>query len=246
MPAPTTTPCESDNPPEWCESGCKLASSDLVDGAYLCDQATEGAKETFISTLEENGSEYGLDSQADIRHFIAQTAHESQGAITKVENLNYQDAKNLAATYREFSVEGGPETYKASKYTGKPEEIAKIVYAGELGNGKKRSGDAYKYRGRGPMQITGKENYREFKKYYQNEGFGTTNFVGNPGKLSNNAKIGTLGALWYWKDNVLGSDDVDKDSLTVGDVTEAINGGDTGLSTRKEHFERAKNINCTN
>jgi predicted chitinase len=236
--------CESANPPDHCDIECKLSASDLEEGYYLYDQASESAKKTFINTLEEQGTSYGLDSQADVRHFIAQTAHESQGAITKVENMNYQDAENLAATFREFTVEGGPETYKASEYTGKPREIAKIVYAGELGNGKEGTGDAYRYRGRGPMQTTGKDNYEAFTDWYQDEGFGSTDFTENPRKLSSDAKIGTLAALQYWDENVLGSDEVDEDNLTVKDVTKAINGGDTGLDTRKEHFERAKDIDC--
>lgn len=241
---PADDPCASDNPPDWCDIGCKLSSAELVDGYYLYDQASEGAKKTFINTLEEHGGSYGLDSEEDVRHFIAQTAHESQGEITKVENLNYQDEENLAATFSEFTVEGGPETYKASEYTGRPREIAEIVYAGELGNGKEGTGDAYRYRGRGPMQTTGKDNYEAFTDWYQDEGFGSTDFTENPGKLSNDAEIGTLAALQYWDENVLGSNEVDEDNLTVEDVTRAINGGDTGLDTRKEHFERAKDIDC--
>ena len=106
-----------------------------------------------------------------------------------------------------------------------------------LGNGEKGSGDAYKYRGRGPMQITGKDNYQAFEDWYQNEGSGSVDFTEKPGKLSSNARIGTLAALHYWDENVLGSDKVDEDNLTVADITEAINGGDTGLEIRKDHFE---------
>ena len=131
---PEVNPCESDNPPEWCEIGCKLSAAELVDGYYLYDQASEGAKKTFINTLEEHGDSYGLDSEEDVRHFIAQTAHESQGAITKVENLNYQDAENLAATFLAFTSDGKGNTYKASEYVSKPREIAEIVYSGRLGN----------------------------------------------------------------------------------------------------------------
>jgi putative chitinase len=95
------------------------------------------------------------------------------------------------------------------------------------------------------MQITGKDNYEAFTDWYQNEGFGSTNFTENPGMLSSDAKTGTLAALQYWDENVLGSDEVDEDDLTVEEITEAINGGDTGLDTRKEHFERAKDIDCS-
>ena len=238
--------CDSDNPPDWCDIGCNLSASDLVDGAYLYDQASESARKTLISTLEKHGSNYGVNDKTDVRHFIAQTAHESQGAVTKVENLNYQDAENLAATFSEFSIDGKAGKYKASDYTGRPKEIAKIAYAGRLGNGEKGSGDAYKYRGRGPMQITGRDNYQAFEDWYQNEGFGSVDFTEKPGKLSSNAKIGTLAALQYWDENVLGSDEVDKDNLTVADVTKAINGGDTGLEIRKDHFEKAKDIDCSN
>ncbi|WP_232798196.1 glycoside hydrolase family 19 protein [Salinibacter altiplanensis] len=245
-PDPETDPCESADPPGYGEIGCNLSAAELADGYYLFDQADDTAKETLINTLQKYGDKYGIDSSEDVRHFIAQTAHESQGAITRVENLNYQDAENLAATFSEFSIDGKGGKYKTSDYIGKPKEIAKIAYAGRLGNGEKGSGDAYKYRGRGPMQITGKDNYRAFEDWYQNEGFGSADFTEKPGKLSSNARTGTLAALQYWDENVLGSDEVDEDNLTVADITEAINVGNTELETRKDHFEKAKEIDCKN
>ncbi len=96
------------------------------------------------------------------------------------------------------------------------------------------------------MQITGKDNYRAFEDWYQNEGFGSADFTEKPGKLSSNARTGTLAALQYWDENVLGSDEVDEDNLTVADITEAINVGNTELETRKDHFEKAKEIDCKN
>ena len=243
-PDPEINPCESADPPEWCEIGCKLSSTELEDGYYLFDQASDSTKSTFIQTLYEHGPDYGVDSEEDVRHFIAQAAHESQGKITKVENLNYQDADNLARTFTDFTRDGRGNTYKASEYVGKPKEIAKIVYSGRLGNGKKGTGNAYKYRGRGPMQITGKENYKEFTEWYQDEGFGSTDFTENPGRLSSNARIGTLAALQYWNEGVLGSSEVDEDNLTVEDVTKAINGGTVGIDIRRKHLKRADDIDC--
>lgn len=96
------------------------------------------------------------------------------------------------------------------------------------------------------MQITGKVKYQSFTNEYQNEGLRTTDFVEKPSKLSSNAKTGTIAALWYWDENVLGSDEVNRDNLSVEDITEAINGGDTGLETREDHFEKAKDIDCNN
>lgn len=239
---PEVNPCESANPPAWCEIGCKLSAAELVDGYYLYDQASEGAKKTFINTLEEHGDSYGLDSEEDVRHFIAQTAHESGGKITAVEtagaatsNISREDIKNSPYT--------GPDAkYSVEEVMGNQKLMVNIDRADLYGNGPPSSGDGWTYRGRGPIQLTWKGAYRNFTNHYQDQGFGNTNFVDNPEKLSNDTRTGTLAALWYWENRVLPQVDGD---LTVKKLTQAINNGTTGLQDRKNQFEAAKDaINC--
>lgn len=235
-------PCESADPPEWCDIGCKLSATELEDGDYLFGQASDGAKSTFIETLEEHGGDYGLDSKKDIKHFIAQTAHESGGKITAVETGG---AATSTITRKELLATEwvGPNAeYSIDEVMGNDELMTNIDRANKLGNGPPSSGDGWTYRGRGPIQFTWKGAYRNFTNHYQGEEFGNTDFVDNPEKLSNDAKAGTLAALWYWENRVLPQVDGD---LTVKKLTQAINNGTTGLQDRKNQFEAAKDaINC--
>jgi putative chitinase len=221
---------------------CDLSASELEDGYYLFDQASDSAKSTFIETLEEQGDSYGLDSKEDVKHFIAQTAHESGGKITAVETAGAATSnitrKELLAT----EWVGPNAEYSIDEVMGNDELMTNIDRANKLGNGPPSSGDGWTYRGRGPLQLTWKGAYRNFTNHYQDQGLGSTNFVDNPEKLSNNARIGTLAALWYWENRVLPKVDGD---LTVKKLTLAINGGTTGLQDRKNQFEAAKDaINC--
>jgi len=221
---------------------CQLSTSELEDGYYLFDQASESAKSTFIETLDEHGSSYGLDSKEGVKHFIAQTAHESGGKITAVETAGAATSnisrKELLAT----EWVGPNAEYSIDEVMGNDELMINIDRANKLGNGPPSSGDGWTYRGRGPIQLTWKRAYRNFTNHYQDQGFANTDFVDNPEKLSNDARIGTLSALWFWKNRVLSQVDGD---LTVKKLTLAINNGTTGLQDRKNQFEAAKDaINC--
>jgi putative chitinase len=93
-------------------------------------------------------------------HFFAQTAHESGGFKAFSENLNY-GAAGLTGIFKKYF----PTNEKALLYERKPEKIANLVYASRMGNGDEASGDGYKFRGRGALQLTGKDNYKVFSEY---------------------------------------------------------------------------------
>ncbi len=96
-------------------------------------------------------------------HFFAQTAHESGGFKAFAENLNY-GAAGLTGIFKKYF----PTNEKALLYERKPEKIANLVYASRMGNGDEASGDGYKFRGRGALQLTGKDNYKVFSEYLKN------------------------------------------------------------------------------
>jgi len=216
----------------------------------LFSTASEDDLQTFISTIEAHGMDFGLDTPEKVQHFLGQTAHETGGAITIAEEAGvFTGIWNTKEKLRKDSDLIGPDVeFAAEDVLGDAELIANIMRAGRFGNGDHSSGDGWRYRGRGPMQLTWKGAYQNFTNFYQNsDDFGSENFVDNPEKLSNDAEAGTIAALWFWKNRVLTKAFIDEDDLTVEDVTRSINGpGKRGLEDREKRTQAAeKNIDCS-
>lgn len=158
---------------------------------------------------------YGVNTPLRIAHFMGQIEHES-GLIPISENLNYS-SNGLIRVFRKYFTD-----LEAIKYQRQPEAIANRVYANRMGNGNEASSDGWKYRGRGFIQLTGKNNYKALT-----DATGT-NYVANPDLLLNESDA-IIAALWFWKTNGL-NELADKDSVTA--VTKRINGGTIGLNDR--------------
>jgi putative chitinase len=156
-------------------------------------------------------------------HFFAQTAHESGGFKAFSENLNYS-AKGLRSIFGKYF----PTDALARAYERKPEKIANRVYANRMGNGDEASGDGWKYRGRGPLQLTGKNNYRAFGKYIGRE----QEILDNPDLVA--TELGFESALWFFDANKLWSIcDQGINDAAILQLTKRINGGTHGLDDRK-------------
>ena len=149
--------------------------------------------------------------------FLAQCGHETGGFTTLSENLNYS-ADGLMRVFRKYF----PNPNIARQYERKPEKIASRVYANRLGNGPEETMDGWNYRGRGLIQITGKDNYIRFARW-----LGDTI---SPKEVSNNLELAVKAAVWYWIFNELASLD------SVQKVTIRINGGTNGLDDRCRLF----------
>lgn len=165
---------------------------------------------------------YDITTPNRIAGFIAQCGHESVNFTVLEENLNYK-AETLNKVFPKYF----GKTRNAAEYAMKPEKIANVVYASRMGNGDTASGDGYKFRGRGIIQLTGRDNY--------------TNFGKSVGKSPDDviAYLGTLdGALesacWYWNSRKI-NDACDANDITK--MTKLINGGTIGLADRKKHYE---------
>ena len=169
---------------------------------------------------------YGINTSLRIAHFMAQIEHESRLKPIS-ENLNYS-AKGLGTTFKKYF----PNTILANKYANQPQRIANIVYANRMGNGSVNSGEGWKYRGRGFLQITGKENY--FRLHIDTD----LDCVKNPDLLLVEANA-MLSACWFWKLKVLNSL-ADKDDISA--ITKKINGGFNGFEHRKELLNKWKSI----
>ena len=177
--------------------------------------------EKYKALLDKNE----INTPLRLAHFLTQISHES-GLKPISENLNYS-AKRLLQIFPKYF-----NTEKAILYANKPQLIANKVYANRMGNGSEDSGEGWKYRGRGFIQITGKENY--FRLANDTD----LDCLKNPDLLLDEANA-MVSAVWFW--NLKGLNKLaDKDDI-VG-ITKKINGGMNGLEHRKELLKKYKNL----
>lgn len=156
-------------------------------------------------------------------HFFAQTAHESGNFKAFSENLNY-GAKGLLGIFKKYF----PTEAKALEYERKPEKIANLVYANRMGNGDEASGDGYKFRGRGALQLTGKDNYKAFADYMKQP-----EIMENPDLVA--TKYSFESAIFFFDKNKLWSIcDKGINDASILELTKRINGGTHGLEDRRE------------
>lgn len=156
-------------------------------------------------------------------HFFAQTAHESGNFKAFSENLNYGASGLLSIFKKYFTTEA-----LAKQYERQPEKIANRVYASRMGNGDEASGDGWKFRGRGALQLTGKSNYQSFSNYLKKPEIMT-----NPNLVA--TEFAFESAIFFFDNNKLWSicdKGVTKDTILA--LTKRINGGTHGLADREE------------
>lgn len=184
-------------------------------------------------------SNKGINTPLRLAHFMAQIEHES-GLKPISENLNYSKnglLKTFPKYFTKDTVKIDPKTKKevfilgtASTFARKAVRIANRVYANRMGNGLEASGDGYKYRGRGFIQLTGKSNYQSFKN---DSGIDVIN---NPDLLLEEANA-MICAIWFWNNKGL---NIWADQDDISSVTKKINGGINGLEDRKRLLNKYK------
>ena len=172
-------------------------------------------------TLRAAATYYKL-SPARAAHFFGQTAHETGGFKAFSENLNY-GAKGLRGIFGKYFKTDA----EALKYERKPEAIANRVYASRMGNGAESSGDGWKYRGRGALQLTGKSNYEAFAKYCNRPDVMT-----NPDLVA--TELAFESAMFFFERNKLWNIcDQGVTDATILSISKKVNGGTHGLEDRK-------------
>jgi putative chitinase len=184
--------------------------------------------DSVIAQIPEVMEKFKIDTPVELAHFLSQCGHESGGFKVVNENLNY-GAKGLLGIFKKYF----PTEEKAKLYERKPEKIANLVYGGRMGNGVEATGEGWKYRGRGYIQLTGKANYTEFDKIV------TENIVENPDLVA--TKYPLLSAAWFFSKNCLGRCK-DATDASVTAVTKCVNGGTIGLPDRLKHFKEYYNL----
>ena len=183
--------------------------------------------DSVIAQLPDTMAKFGLDTPIKLAHFLAQAGHESGGFKAVNENLNY-GAKGLRGIFGKYF----PTDEKALLYERKPEKIANLVYGGRMGNGPEASGDGYKFRGRGYIQLTGKDNYTAFGKAINED------IASNPDLVA--TKYPLLSAAWFFTRCLPKCRDASDAAITA--VTKCVNGGVIGLEDRKKHFHEYYNL----
>lgn len=170
---------------------------------------------------------YNINTKNRIAGFLAQCGHESLDFTILRENLNYS-ARGLRLTFPKYF----RDDVVANQYARQPQRIANRVYANRMGNGNEASGDGWKHRGRGAIQLTGKNNYTSFSKSINKTVDETIAYL-------ETLEGAVESACWFWTTNMLNRT-CDKDDIMA--MTRIINGGTKGLEDRINRYERAKRI----
>ena len=194
---------------------------------FSLDKLRGHIPDNVIDQIPDTAKRFGIDTPLKLAHFLAQCGHESGGFKVTQENLNYsaQGLRNIFPKYFPGNL--------AESYQRNPQKIASRVYGSRMGNGAEPTGEGYKFRGRGYIQLTGKDNYTAFGKSI-NE-----NVTSNPDVVA--TKYPLLSAAWFFSKNCL-KKCVDASDATVTNVTKCVNGGTIGLSDRLKHFKEYYNL----
>jgi putative chitinase len=182
--------------------------------------------EVWFGLLNEHLPNFRIDTVERVAGFISQCQHESNDFTILQENLNYS-WQGLRATFPKYF----PTDSEAQKFHRRPELIANRVYANRMANGNEASGDGWKFRGRGIIQITGRHNYTECSRYL----FKDDRLVDNPDMLTD-PTFAILGACWFWERNKL-NEICDRRDVVL--LSRRINGGTIGLDDRLKKWDRA-------
>jgi putative chitinase len=180
--------------------------------------------EEWIDAINLTFETFGIETPEQQASFLGQCGHESNGFTALTENLNYK-AESLCKVWpKRF-----PSLEAAMPYNRNPEAIANHVYANRMGNGDEISGDGWSYRGRGLIQLTGRDNYRACGEAIGVDLESDPDLVSTP-------QYAALSAGWFWSTHHLNN--IASDIVAV---TKKINGGTLGLDDRVARTERALN-----
>lgn len=180
----------------------------------------------FVSALNDAMARFKIDTRLRVAAFLAQVGHESGQLRTLVENLNYS-AEGLIRTWpKRFNL------LTATAAARKPEQIANIVYASCLGNGPAVTGDGWRYRGMGLIQVTGWVNYQACGSAL------SLDLLTKP-ELPEQPIYAALSAVWFWASNGLSEL---ADAGRFGAITRKVNGGLNGQADRLAIYERALKV----
>ena len=194
-------------------------------GSLKLDKLKGHIPDAVIAQIPDTAAKFGINTPLRLAHFLAQCGHESGGFRAVQENLNYS-AKGLNGIFKKYF----PTEAAAAAYARNPAKIAAKVYGGRMGNGPESTGEGYKFRGRGYIQLTGKDNYKAFGTAIGED------MTATPDKVATHYPL--LSAAWFFSKNGLHKiADEGSTDLVVTKITKRVNGGTIGLPDRIKHFK---------
>jgi len=173
--------------------------------------------------------QFEVTTHQRVAAFVAQCAHESAEFTVLSENLNYS-ADGLMKLFSKYFPNGAQDFHR------QPEKIANRIYANRMGNGPEESGEGYKFRGRGPIQLTGKSNYQKFASDFFED---PETVIDDPDLVTDDVPTSLYSALWFWNKNNLNKY---ADAGDIKGMTKVINGGYIGLDDRIKHYNHAIDV----
>ena len=204
----------------------KMFNTEISSSNLKLDKIKGVIPDSVISQIPVTAAKFNITNNLRLAHFLSQCATESGNFKITTENLNYS-AKGLGDTFKKYF----PTVELANAYAKKPEKIANRVYGNRMGNGDEASGDGYKFRGRGFIQLTGKSNYQKFTGFIGEDCTNSPDLVATKYPLASAAFFFNANGLWAICDKGSTSD-------TVLSVTKRVNGGTNGLSERQHYFDQ--------
>jgi putative chitinase len=198
--------------------------------SFKLDKLKGHIPDSVLAQIPDTAAKFNITNPMRLAHFLAQCGHESGGWRATSENLNYS-SKGLMGIFKKYF----PTLALAEQYARKPIAIASRVYGGRMGNGAEPTQEGYKFRGRGYIQLTGKDNYSSFDKFVPED------ILANPDLVA--TKYPLMSAAWFFDKNKLWLIcDKGADQGTVTAVTKRVNGGTIGLPDRIKHFNEYYNL----
>ncbi len=197
--------------------------------SFKLDKLKGKIPDAVISQIPDTAAKFEIITPLRLAHFLAQCGHESGGFKLVYENLNYSVEGLLKIFGKYFTRE------QAEQYARKPEKIGARVYAGRMGNGDEASGEGYRYRGRGYIQLTGKDNYRAFTRFIGED------TVANPDLVATKYPMASAG-FYFQTRKIWTTCDKGATDQIVKEVTRLVNGGEIGLPDRIKHFQEYYNL----
>ena len=191
----------------------------------------------YLPELVDSLPKYRIDTPLRISHFLSQTGHESLNFELYRESVNYSPERLEVIFKNRFDLNHDhvlsvEEKKKITAIARNPKATASFVYANIIGNGDEKSGDGFKFIGRGAIQTTGRDNYAAASQFR----FGDDRLLEKP-ELLELPKYGIQAACWFWTTRNLNAL-ADKDDCTL--ITRKINGGTNGIEDRKQRLLKAK------
>lgn len=180
--------------------------------------------EKVLGELPKIIGKYEINTKLRLAHFLAQCAHESKGFKVVYEDLRYKPQRIMQVWPKIF-----PDLLSTKGYAFNPEALANKAYANKVGNGSEKSGDGWKFRGRGYMMLTLRGNYQRFSNYAK-----LPSIMINPDLVATEYPLQS--AAWFWTVEKKLNELADMNDITK--ITRKVNGGYNGLEDRRAWFNK--------